>query len=265
MFYDAKEFKVKLSDGIMSCISFGKGSQTMVMIPGLRITEIDGSAAAVAWFYRLFAKEYKVYVFDKKDNITEGYTVHDLAEDLACAMWQLGISQAYVLGVSLGGMIAQDLTINHPDLVSKLVLAVTTSRVNDTVRDVVTNWINIVDEQGLGAVMKDYMAKGYSEQYLRKYKYLVPVAVKLQKYLDIDRFKKLASACLTCNSYDDLEKIQCPVLVLGGGKDAIVTGQASVDMAEKLGCGYYIYKDLSHEAYSEAKDFNMRVYEFFQN
>ena len=265
MFYDAKEFKVHLPDGSMSCISFGKGSKPMVMVPGLRISEIDGSAAAVAWFYRLFAKEYKVYVFDKKDCIHDGYTVHDLAEDLACAMEKLEIKQACVLGVSLGGMISQDLAINHPDLVSKLVLAVTASRMNQTIHEVVTHWIDIVDTQGLGAVSKDYMEKGFSEQYLKKYKLLVPLAMKMQKYLDIERFKRLAEACLTVDSYKDLDKIQCPVLVLGGGKDKIVTGQASLEMAEKLGCECHMYPELSHEAYNEAKDFNMRVWEFFQN
>ena len=79
----------------------------------------------------------------------------------------------------------------------------------------------------------------------------------------VERFITLAKACLTCCTYDDLEKIKCPVLVLGGGKDKIVTGEASREIAEKLGCKYYIYDDLSHEAYNEAKDFNRRIYDFF--
>ena len=35
-------------------------------------------------------------------------------------------------------------------------------------------------------------------------------------------------------------------------------------MIEKLGCDHYIYEELGHEAYSESKDFNRRIFEFFK-
>ena len=52
------------------------------------------------------------------------------------------------------------------------------------------------------------------------------------------------------------------MLVLGGKKDKIVTGQASEEIVEKLQCECYMYEDLGHAAYEEAKDFNRRIYEF---
>ena len=82
--------------------------------------------------------------------------------------------------------------------------------------------------------------------------------------MSAERFISLAEACLTCVSYDSLDRIQCPVLVLGGGKDKIATPEASLETARKLGCEYYIYEDLGHEAYNEAKDFNRRIYDFFE-
>ena len=71
MFYNAKEADVQLKDGKMHYISFGRGDKTLVMIPGLRLSEIDGSSKIVSMYYRIFAKEYTVYMFDKKD-IREG-------------------------------------------------------------------------------------------------------------------------------------------------------------------------------------------------
>ena len=60
--------------------------------------------------------------------------------------------------------------------------------------------------------------------------------------------------------------MKCPVLVLGGEDDKIVTGEASTEIAEKLGCECYLYPGLGHGAYEEdAKDFNQRVYDFFVN
>ncbi|MBQ1930537.1 MAG: alpha/beta hydrolase, partial [Lachnospiraceae bacterium] len=82
---------------------------------------------------------------------------------------------------------------------------------------------------------------------------------------DVPRFLTLTRACLTCDTYEQLDKIQFPVLVIGGGQDLLVTGEASVEMAEKLGCQIYMYEDLGHAAYEEAKDFNQRVLEFFRS
>jgi pimeloyl-ACP methyl ester carboxylesterase len=59
-----------------------------------------------------------------------------------------------------------------------------------------------------------------------------------------------------------LDRIRCPVLVLGGRQDKVVTGEASVEIAEKMGCKIHLYDELGHAVYEEAKDFNRVVYEF---
>ena len=69
---------------------------------------------------------------------------------------------------------------------------------------------------------------------------------------------------MTCNAYDELEKITCPVLVIGGKEDKIVGAESSVEIAEKLGCEIFMYENLGHAAYEEAKDFNHRVLEFLR-
>lgn len=263
MFYNAKEFTVTVTGGVVSVISFGKGKKPLIMVPGLRLSDIKGSSKAVALYYRIFAKEYTVYMFDRKDKILEGCTIHDLAEDAVEVMNELQLKKVYLFGASQGGMIAQDIAINHPEMVYKMVLGVTLSKNNATVTEVIEHWIKLAKETGLSAVAADYMYKGYSEKYIKKYKAFVPLAIKTQKLMTVERFIILAEACLTCNTYDDLDKIQCPVLVLGGGRDKVVTGEASKEIAEKLNCEYYIYSELSHEAYNEAKDFNHRIYEFF--
>ena len=51
---------------------------------------------------------------------------------------------------------------------------------------------------------------------------------------------------------------------MGGKKDKVVTGEASVEIAEKLGCEIHMYDDLGHASYEEAKDFNKRVYDFLR-
>ncbi len=265
MFYGAKEFNVRLDRGDLPCLSFGTGKKTLVMIPGLRLSGISGAAKAAAWYYRIFAKDYTVYMFDRRNVLPEPCTIHSLAEDLACAMNTLGLRDAYVFGASQGGMIAQDLAIHHPELVKKLVLGVTAAGSNDTIRDAIGCWTRLAEEKGLAAVAEDYMLRGYSEGYLRKYRAFLPLALKTQKMMPKERFLTLARSCLTCDTFDRLGEIRCPVLVLGGGKDRVVSGEASLEIARKIGCECHIYENLSHEAYNEAKDFNKRIFRFFEN
>lgn len=265
MLWNLKESAVSLACGSMDYAVFGCGSQPFVIIPGLSLRDVRGAGAGLALMYRMFAKEYRVYVFDKPSDIAEGCTTADLAEDTAAAMEALGIADACVMGVSLGGMIAQELAIRHPKLVKKLVLGVTASRVNDTMTAVVGNWITLAEKGDFGGIVADMMDVMYSERYVKRYGWMFPLLAKFAKPKNELRFIRLAKSCLTCDTYDRLESITCPTLVLGGADDKIVTGDASLEIARKCGCSYHLYKGLGHAAYEEAEDFNDRVRQFFMN
>ena len=262
MMYHAKELKLNVQGMQLDYITFGNGTKPLVMIQGLNTRGIKGAALALAYMYHIFAKDYKVYLFDRRPVVQEGITVRDLALDIAMAMDVLGITGADVLGVSQGGMIAQYLAIDRPDLVKKLVLAVTLSRNNETVKQVVSNWIEMTELGDMKVLVADMAEKMYSEAYVRRYRPFMPLLTVLQKPKDVERFVILAKACLTCNTYEVLDKIKCPVLVLGGRQDQVVTGAASEEIAEKIGCKIHMYDRLGHAAYEEAKDFNQIVYEF---
>lgn len=262
MFYNAKLKTLSIDNTTMDYVTFGRGEIPFVIIPGLSLRGIKGSTLPLAFMYRIFAKEYTVYIFDRKKDIPAGYTVRDIARDVAEGMKLLSISDAAVMGISQGGMVAQYLALEHPKLVNKLVLGVTLSRNNDTVEKVIADWIGYAENNDYESIVKDLTVKMYSEAYVKKYKWLFPILLKVQKLSEPERFVILAKACLTCNTYNDLREIKCPVLVLGGKKDMIVTGEASEEMAEKLGCEIYMYEDLGHSAYEEAEDFNKRVYDF---
>ena len=84
------------------------------------------------WLHQLpaFAPHFRVVVFDNrgtgKSAVPPGpYRTADMADDAATLLAFLGISRAHVLGVSLGGMIAQEVALRHPDRVEGLVLGCT--------------------------------------------------------------------------------------------------------------------------------------------
>ena len=246
----------------LDCAVFGSGNKVLILIPGLSFQWVKSAVFPLAWMYRIFAKEYTVYVVDKKAVVPDGYTIRDMADDVAFVMEQLQIHTADVFGVSQGGMIAQYLAIDHPDLVHKLVLGVTASRPNDVMETVVDSWIKMAERRDYGTFVIDMFEKMYSEAYLKKYRWLFPVLSKVGKPKDFSRFIALARACLTCNSYPELQKITCPVFVIGGKQDRVVTGRASEEIAAKLKCGIHMYDTLGHAAYEEAPDYNNRIYQF---
>lgn len=263
MLYNARELTLNVQNMQFDYITFGNGKKPLVMIQGLNTRGIKGASLSLAYMYRIFAKDYKVYLFDRRSVVQEGITVRTMAADIAMAMDVFGITNADVFGVSQGGMIAQYLAIDRPDLVNKMVLAVTLSRNNDTVNQVVHSWIEMAQQGKMKELVLDMAEKMYSDAYVKRYRPFLPLLTVLQKPKDVQRFVILANSCLTCDTYGLLEQIKCPVLVLGGRQDKVVTGEASEEIAGKLGCSIHMYEELGHAAYEEAKDFNRRVYEFF--
>lgn len=248
----------------MDCVRFGGGGRALVMLPGLTLRSVREAGLPLACMYRRFAREYTVYILDKRSVVPEGYTIRDLADDAARGMEQLGLSSADVFGVSLGGMIGQYLAIDHPRLVRKLALSVTASRRNPVMEEAVGGWIRMAERGDFALLVADIFERMYSEAYLRRCHWLFPVLTRLARPEDPGRFIALAKACLTCDAYPELHRIACPVLVIGGRQDYVVTGEASEELAAALQCQLHMYEDLGHSAYEEAPDHNERIARFLK-
>lgn len=265
MLLNAKNGAVTIGDTEMDYISFGKGSEILIILPGLGdgLTTVKGMAIPMAMIYRLYAKDYKVYVFSRKNHLNEGYSTRDMAKDQATAMKILGITKAKVLGISQGGMIAQYLAIDYPELVDKLVLTVTLSKQNKDVQAVIENMIKLAEKGNHKELMIDTAEKSYSENYLKKYRLFYPLLGKIGKPKDYSRFLIQAASCVQHNTYEKLKNIVCPTLIIGGEDDKIVSVAASIELADKIkDSELFIYKGLGHAVYEEAKDFNNRVMSF---
>ena len=262
MFYKLVENSVNIPSGKLNYIAFGRGQKNLIIIQGLNVRDLKGAGASLALMYRIFAKEYRVYLFDRRATVNKGLSNWDLAQDIYCAMGELNINSADVFGVSQGGMIAMALALTHPECVTKLVLGVTASRTNETLKNFINKCVDCANRKDYITINKDTFTLMYSEKYLKKYKLFIPLMARLVKPKDFNRFAILASAILDFNCYDRLNEIKCPVLVLGADKDKITTGPAAKEIAEKLGCDFHMYSEYGHAAYEEAGDFNGRIYKF---
>ena len=265
MIYNAKNNVIEIDDTTVNYISFGTGKKNLIIIPGLGdgLKTVKGLAIPFSVMYKMFSKKFKVYVFSRKNDLKEDYNTLDMAKDIKNILNKIGVEKSSVVGVSQGGMIAQHIAINYPDLVEKLVLVVTLSKQNKIVNERVSEWIKLAKEGNYKELFIDTMENSYQEKTLSKYRKAYPLLTKVGKPKSFDRFLIEAKACLTHNAYDKLEQIKCPTLIIGGRKDNIVGVDASIEIHEKIkDSELYIYEDYGHGLYEEVEDFNKRVYDF---
>ena len=265
MFWNARNGTLEIDGGTTDYIAFGSGKHPLIILPGLSdgLRTVKGTAVPFSVSYRIFARRYRVFVFSRRNDMPKHYSTREMAADIYKAMVRLGIRRADVIGVSMGGMIAQYLAIDHPECVHKLVLAVTLSKPNDTIRRLEKLWTVMAEDGNYRVLMIDTAHRSYTEEYLKRNGNLIKLSSKIGKPDDFSRFITMAHACGSHNAYDQLHKIKCPTLIIGGNKDNIVTGQASTEIAERINNStLFMYEQYGHALYEEASDFNERIMDF---
>ena len=267
MLWNVKNGSVPIGSTEMSYVSFGHGEKNLTVLPGLSdgLMTVRGKALLLSAPFRPFFEKYTVYMFSRKEPLNDGCSIRDMAKDQAEALAALGLKRVSVLGVSEGGMIAQCLAMDCPELVEKLVLAVTAPRANDTVRSCVPGWIDMARRGDHKALMIDTAEKSYSPERLKKYRKLYPLLGRVGKPKSYDRFLANANAILAFDAPGELARIACPTLILGGEEDRIVGPEAARELAAAIpNSQLHVYPGLGHAAYEEAKDFNRRVFDFIR-
>ena len=264
----AKSGTVHLRDGAMDYIRFGNGPRDLIMLPGLgtSLRPIRGTELPMALMYRAFAKDFTVWAFDRKYPMPGGYTTRDMANDQALAMVKLGIERADVVGVSMGGMIAQWLAADHPERVERLVLTVTCPRPNPILEEAVGEWVSLAKAGDHAAFLAGNLRRIYSGDYCRRNGWLTPLVGALTKPESYEPFYRQAEACLGHDAFEVLPTIRAKTLVLGGEQDRCLGGGASRELAARIpGAALKMYPQWGHGLYEEEKTFNTEVLAFLRS
>lgn len=193
-----------------------------------------------------FSERYRVVVYDVRGHGESeappvddpGYTIDTLVDDQKALMDQLGIGQAFIGGLSLGGMIALRFALTHPSAVRALLLC-DTSPGMDTAGQWAANRVlmeGIVRSQGVGAVMRGlYTQRAASMGIERSDQAPAGVLSFVQRLegMSPDGFLGVARAAGEATSVlDRLDEISAPTLIITGKGDFF--RGASEEMAKRM-------------------------------
>ena len=256
--YSAKNATLSMNGKTMDYVTFGKGKQPLVIIPGLGdgLQTVKGKAHLFSLSYRLLANRYRIYVFSRINELRQGYTTRDMAADVAEAMETLNLDTAYVMGISQGGMIAQWLAADFPERVQRLILAVTTARTSQLARERIEHWQKLSQSGNFRDLMLDIAYHSYTQKSYRRWRFLSDIMGRLGRIKDEKRIAIQSQSCLEHDSLEVLKEIQCPTLVLGSLEDDVIGVKGSKELAKGIsGCQLLILKHSGHALYEENKLF----------
>ncbi len=158
------------------------------------------------------------------------YTIADMAEDTSALMRGIGIERARVYGISMGGMIAQELALRHPEQVAKLVLGCTTPGGPDAVRGAdealqalvaASKLMSTDPDAGIDQLMPLLFTREFVVTH-PEIKQLMRLGMQLAPPTPPETADKLMGGLMAFNAYDRLHEIACPVMIVHGDKDIIV-------------------------------------------
>jgi 3-oxoadipate enol-lactonase len=218
---------------------------------GLNLHMWDGLATALA-------PQHPVLRYDHRGQgqsavVPGPYTMDQLVDDLARLIHEWGRGPAVVIGLSMGGMVAQGLAIRHPALVRGLVLANTAALYPQASQQIWADRIAAVQTGGMAAIA-DMGVERYLAPATRATRPELAAAVRAQ-LLRTDAAGYIANcqAIRHVNWLAGLEKITCPTAVLCGSEDLGTTPAMNKTIAQTIpGASYTEFAGAAHLSVAEA-------------
>ena len=202
-------------------------------------------ANATSWEMQVpdFSREYRVIAFDNRGagrtvKPQSPYTIPQMAQDAIGLLDHLEIGAAHVFGMSMGGMIAQELALRHPQRVRALVLGGTMAGGPNAVmagRQLMQQWASTALLPQEQAIEKGLQFL-YSEEFIANNKErLMKRALELgHLQAPLDALQRQVMAVVQFNAYDRLADIKAPTLIITGKDDKIVPSENSRILAERI-------------------------------
>lgn len=201
----------------------GEGERPLVIFPGVEDSMYDGRVPrslgwAARWYLSRFVGDHSVYVISRPRGLPGDHSIGDMARDYAAVIAD-ALGSADVLGISMGGMIAQDLAVHRPELVERLVLVNTGVRIADL--ETVDRFLGYAEARDWGSIRSELAAAMFSDWRAVAYPtFAATVGRVLQPRPAVASDVTVSlEAIRSFDSADRLGGVESPTLVFGGTDD----------------------------------------------
>ena len=208
----------------------GKGSP-LVLIAGL-------GSDVQSWITvkKQLALHYRLILIDNRGVGRTEYpqgsvSTHQMAEDVVHLLDHLKIKSAYVLGHSMGGMVAMNLATSYPHLVKRLILAATTTKVNQRNIQQFRDWATLLKlDTDRELWYKNLFYWLFSDHFFEQPAMLTAYLVGALSYrypLIPSAFCEQVEAAIAFDLSEGVNQINCPTLVIHAEHDRLFTSYES--------------------------------------
>jgi 3-oxoadipate enol-lactonase len=167
------------------------------------------------------------------------YSIEEMADDLAAVLDRLGIERTAVLGHSLGGYLAQELALRHPERVDALVLVGTAPGGPANVpvpRATLGEWLasaQLPPAEFARATMPSSFAAGWTDAHPAAYEHFLAIRLEHPTPPEAWRAQFDAARAWTAVAHP-LERIDVPALVVHGDGDRVVPVENGRELARRI-------------------------------
>lgn len=209
----------------------------------------------LARHFQLIAPDLRGFGFS--DRPKGEYTPEVWASDLARLLQALNIPSAFVLGHSMGGIVALRLALDFPDGVRALVISDSSSECNQRARDLWLEVAALVESEGVAALTKTVESR-FSPEYVAQHPEAVARANPDSSGLSSDPVVYAAACRSVADLYERpltplLGGIHCPTLVLAGEQDSVTPPEAALIIQRHIPDAVLIvFPGRGHSLYHEA-------------
>jgi len=224
------------------------------------------------WMFQTptFAERYRCITFDNRavGNSTgplEGLTMEQMASDALAVLDAEGIERAHVLGISLGGAIAQHVALKAPERIRSLVLAATWCRRNPYLPRLGRIGTEILEQVGRESVVHASMLWLFTPKFLLEHSEMADAieAMALDQAVHPEVFTAQQGALFEHDVREALGSLEIPTLVIVGRRDVFVPPELSEEIAAAIPGAEFVLLETGHAFTIEERDaFNHAVLEF---
>lgn len=205
----------------------------------------------------LLRDRYRILRYDKRghglsDAPASAWGMQDNVHDLAALMDHLGLKSAAVCGLSVGGLIAQGLAAERPDLVRLLILSDTAAKIGSP--DMWQKRIELVRKSGLAAISDDILRRWFSPGYIASAAEF-PLYRNMLVRTPVHGYATTCQAIADTDLYESTAALRLPTLAMVGDKDGATPPDLVRETADLIeGCRFDVIRGAGHLPCVEAPE-----------